>query len=521
MRLAAFSSLIIFGLVFSCDLRAQKSLGDIPDPDKQIDEVLSNWPDCNEYIPTGKPCRVVVNISQTSDPNHRSYAPVDVSVKPGGEAAVLLQRGSPFLNCTLTATAAPLSRDASASFTTFLTGLGGLGAIGSKPVTTFTESYKQPNIAPFTAKLKDKPWQRLAEHIDAQLSTMKRDLDAARASLIKQLADAQAVQDVVQAKYKSSYKDDAEFKDAGGEMWKALTPFTDKGLPNITSVEIELEALKKALTSFHAQFDSANDKDVIAWIDVADSAIDANAGEVKLFEDRISDLQSARGQFKQLTTALSALRDKTGFNQAHYTDTILRMTRFPEKQATETITCKDAISQTPAFDNVSFTAYYEHFPQWDFSAGALLSLLGGRQVGPASAPVTDAGTSATVLSVTSSSKVQWIPTAFMEWHPINFRCPWAQNGAPSHSLGYACSLGLTFGLAVNPNNGGTVPEYVEGISFGIHRVVLIFGNHTGTSQDFVKGFAVGQTVPSGTTPPTVRRWTNHPAFGISYRIPLR
>jgi len=193
---------------------------------------------------------------------------------------------------------------------------------------------------------------------------------------------------------------------------------------------------------------------------------------------------------------------------------------------TEVITCKDSVTQTQAFDAITFTAYYENSPHLDFSAGALVSFLGGRQVGTISGPCPQSGgvcstAPNTVLAVTSRSRVQWIPTAFIEYHPWNFKCPWATTGSPEHKFGYVCSFGGAFGLAVNPNNGTTNAEYFEGVSFGIHRVAIFFGNHSGRFQDFTGGYSVGETVPSGTTPPTYRRWTNHPAIGISYRIPLR
>lgn len=178
-------------------------------------------------------------------------------------------------------------------------------------------------------------------------------------------------------------------------------------------------------------------------------------------------------------------------------------------------------TQTQAFDNITFTAYYESVPMWDFSAGALVSLLPARQVGTVSGPLPSASTT---LAVTNRSAVQFIPAAFFELHPsryLNFRCPWAKEGTGNHPWGYVCSFGPAGGFLVNPNNGTTTPEFFEGFSFGIHRLAILIGNHSGRFQEFGEGYEIGQTVPSGTTPPTVRRWTNHLAFGVSFRIPLR
>ena len=202
------------------------------------------------------------------------------------------------------------------------------------------------------------------------------------------------------------------------------------------------------------------------------------------------------------------------------------MTPYAQKQVIETVTCKDVASQTQVFDNITFTAYYERNPSWDLSAGAVISLLPGRQVGAVSGPVS--GTppaSPTILGITSRSAVQFVPAAIFEFHPsslhMNFKCPWAEDGTGDHPWGYVCSLGPAVGFLVNPNNGTTSAEFFEGISFGVHRLSFLIGNHTGRFQEFGEGFQVGQTVPSGTTPPTVRRWTNHPAFGVTYRIPIR
>jgi hypothetical protein len=117
--------------------------------------------------------------------------------------------------------------------------------------------------------------------------------------------------------------------------------------------------------------------------------------------------------------------------------------------------------------------------------------------------------------------VQVLPTAFAEFHPINFHCPGVQNGAPTHPFGYACSLGLAGGFTVNPYNSTTTAEFFEGISIGIQRVALFVGFHNGRYQEFSGGYYAGETSSAtGITPPTMRRWTTHPAFGISYRIPL-
>jgi hypothetical protein len=45
--------------------------------------------------------------------------------------------------------------------------------------------------------------------------------------------------------------------------------------------------------------------------------------------------------------------------------------------------------------------------------------------------------------------------------------------------------------------------------------------HHGRYQEFGGGFYAGETFTSSVTPLTVYRWATHPAFGITYRIPIR
>ena len=83
------------------------------------------------------------------------------------------------------------------------------------------------------------------------------------------------------------------------------------------------------------------------------------------------------------------------------------------------------------------------------------------------------------------------------------------------------SFGLAGGLALNPKNGSATAELFLGLSLGFQRFSVLFGNHFGRFQEFTEQYKVGDTVPSGTNPPTYRRWTNHPALGLAYRIPIR
>jgi len=216
-----------------------------------------------------------------------------------------------------------------------------------------------------------------------------------------------------------------------------------------------------------------------------------------------------------------------------YTEQALPMAYFSGKSSTQTITCKDAISNNPTFDNIVFNAYYEKVPAFDISAGLIASLLGGRQVAALSAPFTSAQAQAcagaatcqpaTLLGYKTQSAYQFMPGVFVEWRAVNKACLWAHNGQPWHPFGYVCSFGPAGGVAINPNNGGPAGEAFAGFSFGIQRFAIMAGAHIGRYQQFGGGYYAGETFPAGVTvtPPTVLNWSARPALALTYRIPLR
>ena len=67
------------------------------------------------------------------------------------------------------------------------------------------------------------------------------------------------------------------------------------------------------------------------------------------------------------------------------------------------------------------------------------------------------------------------------------------------------------------------PHSGERLSERIQRFSILIGAHHGRYQEYGGGFYAGETFPPGTsvTPLTVYRWATHPAFGITYRIPIR
>jgi hypothetical protein len=302
-------------------------------------------------------------------------------------------------------------------------------------------------------------------------------------------------------------------------------------LPDVAGIQVLSKKLQTDLAAFYDNFTPPPGSSLEALARRVGANAASVAGNADLLQGGVSDFKKKVKQYLDFLANVPALpQDITAIR--------LPMARYKQKAVTETVTCKDAVSGAQPFDSIVYTAYYENTPIFDISAGAIISLLPGRQVGtvsgplapgtpaagamaPTSGPCVAYNPSETCLGITSSTRPQFMPAAFFELHPINERCPWATNGEPRHPFGYVCSLGLAGGFAVNPNNGTGSGEFFEGVSLGIQRVAFLLGIHNGRYQTFADGYYVGEAVPSGITARTERIWTNHFAIGIAYRIPLR
>ena len=475
--------------------------------------------ECDEYI-SASPCRVTINLGNTDlqpDPAHNRYGTLkprahwDVQVKPFhrlrntqrlGNAAVLLVNSSPFLSCTVSAVPANPARDLSANIGSLLTSVAGIGApplvaLAGLPSVRATTPVLQPYFDRLRS-LSDKAasfQSDVAKAYNDFLAAQKRDWlysfadDAAATTAIRDLSrKAQAVLDALDEMPQLQLALDLLSADIA--TYEAANP----GLPDAPELNRQLAYVK-------AQID-----------------------QLKVSAANFADKRKQAQQYVDFLAALPA----TGL-----TEQVLPMAYFASKQVTETVTCKDAISTNPAFDNIIFIAYYEALPHFDISVGAIASLLGGRQTSTVTAPFTPAQAAAcagvtgcgpsTELTYKVRSAYQFVPTVQVEWRWANFHCPWARNGTPWHPFGYVCSIGIAGGPAINPNNGGPAAEVFAGLSIGIQRVSILFGAHRGRYQEYGGGFYAGEIFPPGTsvTPLTVYRWATHPAFGITYRIPIR
>jgi hypothetical protein len=502
--------------------------------------------ECTEYLPKKAPCRITIPVADVSNGMNAAPSHVDVAIYPGAQAVVVLTNVSPLMKCTVASSPAALTRDASASISTFITSLAGFGLPGANPRTGAPAP--APPLSPAAIPCRD----AAGKDCGAKLEAIKLDADIQSSEqLVTQFWDQydQEVRDLTTAKktvtanWKYSYSTDAEFAAAVKRIHTDLKQMFLDPLPSsddqkaanqaIGANSTALDTFRKKYTDAAGQLQPAECNAVNAciqgfqdWLSDAEGRVRKTKSDMRTLPAQVQSLLDVQAALKPafVWLNLNSIPEGSGdfpVNSANpWTTAYLPLTVYAQKQVTEAITCKDVASQTQVFDVITFTAYYEAAAAWDLSAGAFVSLVPARQVGVVSGPLP---TPTPTLAITSQAPVQFIPGAIFELHPsrLNFRCPWAKDGRRFHPWGYVCSFGPAVGFLLNPNNGATNGEFFEGVSFGINRFSFLLGNHTGRFQQFAEGYAIGQTVPMGTMPPTDRRWTNHPAFGFSYRIPIR
>jgi hypothetical protein len=494
-------------------------------------------PDCTEYLPSKGPCQVTIPILDVSNAANPAPTHTDVTIKPGGAARVVLTHASPLMTCTIASTPAALTRDVSTSVTTFIGTLATVGVPGSM--------LPLPAGQPLEFRLESLPGDAGAQarKIDADLSDIEAGIKKSQNDYEQALRDYRQAKATVISNWKYSYATESAFQSAATTMYTDLQKAFADPLPtddDLKPLNQSAASVGKALDFYARIFSDASgrlnppvcqgDMSCAArfqsWYESARSRLLKIKSTLDLIPVHVKFLTDLQAVLKPGFTWLNSMSTPAGSgtftpDPLHpWTTIYLPMSIYAQKQVTEAITCKDVATQVQAFDAITFTAYYEPAASWDLSAAAFVSLIPSRELGTISGPPP---ASATILAVTNSGPVQFVPGAVFEIHPspLNFRCPWAKEGTGYHPWGYVCSFGPAGGFLINPNNGTTQAEFFEGVSFGIHRVAILIGNHTGRFQEFTEGYQIGQTVPAGTTPPTTRRWTNHPAFGICFRIPVR
>jgi hypothetical protein len=357
----------------------------------------------------------------------------------------------------------------------------------------------------------------------------------------------------IRINYLYSYSDDSDAAHKIGALKEAAVRFLSRPLPDnktVAGMEDTVDKLRSRVTKLHETYGNAVDdfvKQATDQIANAYSVIGAlrtldRVEALSYFNDATAKVQKVLDFIKDFETLSDNLKWEDRSVQ------ILPIAVYSESKVAVTVKCADSVNATPLFDNIQFNAYFQSPPKFDISAGALISTLHGRQATTetpfgnpttTSCPATPTTTLNCPVVVINKTRPQFVPGVFVDWHPINFKLPgvrdparkksnppesihtWMSENAPRHPFGYVGSLGLAAGFLVNPNNGTVQAEFFEGISFGIQRFVFLIGNHTGRSQNLTGGYFVTEQVAPGTTPTTVRNWSNALAFGITYRIPLR
>jgi len=512
---------------------------------------------CREYVETNTECKMNIDMIPVSPmPGTPGHVPFqyDISIANTEAAAILLQRISPFVKCALTTTPSPSARDLSASITSAFTSVAGMGLFAGNPNLIMANS-EVLGVAPMAdivgvgnkafadiiAVTPDTPPPPPPPALVADLQTFANKLEPIRMSVRPVVRDFRRIS-IINQQFRYAYASEAQFVLTAAALYDATSSLMQDALPTavqITTTTGNFNALAASIAAWKGSH--AAQLVIYPTLKAQMDTVDATVTKLRYVVDHLADAVRFIGDeqkvFAPLFDLLVQLSDPTElgtYNQGPYLGQVLEINNAPQKKSQQTITCKDVVTTAQAFDTITFTVYFGRNPQIDISAGVLLSLLRGHQVGTVSGPVvtttnpdgSPTQTAPTELQVTGSSRVQFMPATFFEYHPINFKLPGVTDrpvprSSPPHPFGYVGSFGLAGGISLNPNNGGATAELFAGISIGIQRFAILFGNHFGRFQDYTGTYSVGDTVPAGTNPPTSRRWTNHPAFAFVYRVPIR
>jgi hypothetical protein len=542
----------------------------------------------------------------------QTHKDITVHLSPGSRSVVVLWRSSPFAACSLTTTPGPLARDLSPNVSAAFTSIGTGGAMPVAPLAISslnTVAISRPPSAELTAEEQsaiqlqyDNKYQQLVQslqsknlspnelarretqaesdkeksirqqedklreekqkNINAKQPQIEEDEQAIN-DLIKQFQDAASLYraflpendpkdyNEIRTNYLYSYSDNIEASESLCRIKQAAVAFLSRPLPDsktVPGMQETVDKLQPKVAKLRTTYGSVVDD----FVNQATTQIHNSLLVIQTVKG--PDTIEALSYFTDATVKVQKILDFIKDFQTlpvrwtDYSVQILPLAVYPESKVAVTVKCADAVNPTPLFDNIQFNAYFQSPPQFDISAGALISTLHGRQAttqtpygNPAttSCPATATTTANCPVVAINVTRPQFVPGVFVDWHPVNFKLPgvrdparkpshppesintWMSEKAPRHPFGYVASLGLAAGFLVNPNNGTVQAEFFQGISFGIQRFAFLVGNHTGRSQNLTGGYYVGQQVAPGTTPTTVRNWSNALAFGITYRIPLR
>ena len=171
------------------------------------------------------------------------------------------------------------------------------------------------------------------------------------------------------------------------------------------------------------------------------------------------------------------------------------------------------ITCTPAEAGVFPTTVIIHYrdaPLFSASAGSLVSFFPKRVLGVSTSQTgvnaSGVATTQNTVAVTSSSKVQFVPIAFLNTHMYG----------PNK-----LHLDFQTGAGINPNGSKTEVEYFLGPALSSHGVYVSPGLHIARASYLTNGFTLGEAIPSGVTPAVSYRATYRFAIALSYSPPVK
>jgi hypothetical protein len=241
----------------------------------------------------------------------------------------------------------------------------------------------------------------------------------------------------IRQNYLYSYSDNDEAVSKLDLIRQDAVRFLSRLLPDnktVPGMQDTVDKLRSRVAKLHDAYGSDVDdfvKMATTQIETAQSVIDAlktpdRVEALSYYTDATAKVQKLLDFIKDFQTLPPNLKWPDDSVQ------ILPIAVYSESKVAVTVQCVDAVNATPLFDSIQFNAYFQSPPQFDISAGALISTLHGRQAAtqtpysnPAtsSCPPTPTTTSSCPVVVINKTRPQFVPGVFIDWHPLNFKLP--------------------------------------------------------------------------------------------------
>jgi hypothetical protein len=172
--------------------------------------------------------------------------------------------------------------------------------------------------------------------------------------------------------------------------------------------------------------------------------------------------------------------------------------------ANGTMTISISCKKTPNSQIRTAIIHFTNPPQFSASAGTLVSLYGKHVFG-----VSTSQTGVSSTGVVTTQNTISLDTSKVQFVPVGFLNTYISGTSRLH-------FDLQAGLGINPNGSKTEVEYFFGPALSTHGIYISPGLHIARAPYLEGGFALGEIIPSGVTPPISYRATYRFAFAISY-----